>query len=128
MSFHQITIIGTGLIGGSLGLAVRKAGFSGQIIGCDRDHVLERARDFGAIDHGVVKPEEAVHGSDAIVPHRLAKNSVPSHEYVLVTPPLAERLSTMDRERFAWREENAAEFGLMRVGYYDLSSLRDRAM
>jgi prephenate dehydrogenase len=67
VSFHQITIIGTGLIGGSLGLAVRKAGFSGQIIGCDRDHVLERARDFGAIDHGVVKPEEAVHGSDLVV-------------------------------------------------------------
>ncbi|HET9695357.1 MAG TPA: prephenate dehydrogenase [Terriglobales bacterium] len=67
MSFHQITIIGTGLIGGSFGLAARKAGFSGQIIGCDRDHVLERARDFGAIDHGVVKPEEAVHGSDLVV-------------------------------------------------------------
>jgi hypothetical protein len=74
-----------------------------------------------------VGPSGQVHGSDAIVPHRLAKNSVPSHEYVLVTPPLAERLSTMDRERFAWREENGAEFGLMRIGYYDLRSLRDRA-
>ena len=67
MSFHQITIVGTGLIGGSLGLAVRKAGYTGQIIGCDREHVLKQARDFGAIDHGVVKPEEAVRGSDLVV-------------------------------------------------------------
>jgi len=67
VSFHQITIVGTGLIGGSLGLAVRKAGYTGQIIGCDREHVLKQARDFGAIDHGVVKPEEAVRGSDLVV-------------------------------------------------------------
>jgi prephenate dehydrogenase len=67
VSFHQITIIGTGLIGGSFGLAVRKAGYTGRIIGCDRDRVLEQARDFGAIDHGVIKPEEAVHGSDLVV-------------------------------------------------------------
>jgi prephenate dehydrogenase len=30
---RQITIIGTGLIGGSLGLALRKEGFQGKIIG-----------------------------------------------------------------------------------------------
>jgi len=71
-----------------------------------------------------VGPSAQVHGGDAIVPHRLAKNSVPSHEYVLVTAPLAERLSTSDRERFMWRDENAAEFGSMRIGYYDLGGLR----
>src|SRR5438093_495333 len=70
-------------------------------------------------------PSVQVHGSDAIVPHRLAKNSVPSNEYLLVTPTLAERLSPTDRERFAWREENAAEFGTMQIGYYDLGTLRD---
>ena len=72
-----------------------------------------------------IGPSAQVHGADAIVPHRLAKNSVPSNEYLLVTPPLAERLTVSDRERFSWREESGAEFGMMRVGYYDLGKLRD---
>jgi hypothetical protein len=72
-----------------------------------------------------IGPSAQVHGGDAIVPHRLAKNSVPSHEYLLVTPSLAERLSTSDRERFSWRDESGAEFGTMRVGYYDLGRLRE---
>lgn len=67
MSFQQITIIGTGLIGGSFALAARKAGYTGRIIGCDREYVLQQARDFGAVDQGTVKPEDAVQGSDLVV-------------------------------------------------------------
>lgn len=67
MTFRQITIIGTGLIGGSFALAVRKTGFTGQIVGCDRENVLMRARDFGAIDQSLANPEEAVRGSDLVV-------------------------------------------------------------
>ena len=67
MSFRQITIIGTGLIGGSFGLAARKAGFTGRITGCDREHVLRQARDFGAIDEAHTSAEAAVHGSDLVV-------------------------------------------------------------
>ena len=44
MPFKQVTIIGTGLIGGSLGLALKKRHLAGRIIGCDRAPVLERAR------------------------------------------------------------------------------------
>lgn len=72
-----------------------------------------------------IGPSAQVHGADAIVPHRLAKNSVPSREYLLVTPPLAEHLTRADRERFSWRDESGAEFGKMRVGYYDLGKLRN---
>ena len=75
-----------------------------------------------------IGPSAQVHGADAIVPHRLAKNSVPSHEYLLVTPPLANRLTASDRERFSWRDESGAEFGTMRIGYYDLGKLRNRDM
>ena len=50
MAIRQITIIGTGLIGGSLGLALRKKKFAGRIVGCDREGTLERARMRGAID------------------------------------------------------------------------------
>jgi prephenate dehydrogenase len=52
LAIRQITIIGTGLIGGSLGLALRKSGFRGTIVGCDRPAVLARAKKVGAIHRG----------------------------------------------------------------------------
>jgi prephenate dehydrogenase len=67
MAIRQITIIGTGLIGGSLGLALKASGFGGRIIGCDRAAVLDRARAMRAIDLGTEDPIEAVTGSDLIV-------------------------------------------------------------
>lgn len=67
MAFKQITIIGTGLIGGSLGLALKAAGFTGTIVGCDRQSVLDRARPMRAIDLGTEDPVEAIQGSDLIV-------------------------------------------------------------
>jgi prephenate dehydrogenase len=67
MSFRQVTIIGTGLIGGSLGLALKKRHLAGRIVGCDRAPVLERAQDCGAIDAGTTNPADAVRGSDLVV-------------------------------------------------------------
>jgi prephenate dehydrogenase len=67
MSFRQITIIGTGLMGGSLGLALKKHGFAGRIVGCDRAPLLERAREKGAINEGHTNPFDAVRGSQVIV-------------------------------------------------------------
>jgi prephenate dehydrogenase len=67
MIFKQVTIIGTGLIGGSLGLALRKHRLAGRIVGCDRAPVLEQAEKCGAIEHGSVNPAEAVHGSNLVV-------------------------------------------------------------
>src|ERR1700690_1543923 len=67
MPFKQVTIIGTGLIGGSLGLALKKHHLANRIIGCDRPPVVERAQERGAIDSGVTNPADAVHGSDLVV-------------------------------------------------------------
>jgi len=67
MIFKQVTIIGTGLIGGSLGLALKKRRLIGRIVGCDRAPTLERAHDRGAIDSGTVNPADAVRGSQLIV-------------------------------------------------------------
>ena len=67
MIFKQVTIIGTGLIGGSLGLALKKRRLVGRIVGCDRAPTLERAHDRGAIDSGTVNPADAVRGSQLIV-------------------------------------------------------------
>ena len=67
MPIRQITIIGTGLIGGSLGLALRKKKFAGRIVGCDREATLERARKRGAIDDGTSNPGDAIRGSQVVV-------------------------------------------------------------
>ena len=67
MAFKQVTIIGTGLIGGSVGLALKKRQLAGRIIGCDRAPVLERAQDCGAIEAGTTDPADAVRGSDLVV-------------------------------------------------------------
>jgi len=66
-SIRQITIIGTGLIGGSFALALRKHGFRGQIVGCDQPKVLARAKRVGAIHVGISDPIKACNGSDVVV-------------------------------------------------------------
>jgi prephenate dehydrogenase len=66
MVFRQITIIGTGLVGGSFGLAVAASGVGSRVVGCDRPTVLERALKMGAIDQGIEDPVQAVKGSDLI--------------------------------------------------------------
>ena len=67
MPIAQITIIGTGLIGGSFALAIKKHGFAGRIVGCDREPVLARAKAAGVIDEGVVDPVRATRGSQAVL-------------------------------------------------------------
>ncbi len=67
MAIRQITIVGTGLIGGSLALALKKHGFAGKIVGCDSAGVLERARNRGAIDAGDPNPSDAARGSEVVV-------------------------------------------------------------
>src|SRR5579862_5116351 len=67
MPIRQITIIGTGLIGGSFALALRKRRFTGRIIGCDRESALEKAKMCGAIDKGFTEPGDAVRGSQLVV-------------------------------------------------------------
>ena len=67
MAIRQITIVGTGLIGGSFGLALRQQGFAGEIIGCDKPEVLNTAIGRGAIDRGSTDVKDAAHGSDVVV-------------------------------------------------------------
>ena len=65
--FEQITIIGTGLIGGSVALALKKRGLAGRIVGCDRPETLERAQKAAAIDAGSTDPAQACAGSQVVV-------------------------------------------------------------
>jgi prephenate dehydrogenase len=67
MAIRQITIIGTGLIGGSFGLALRQQGFPGVLVGCDRPDVLDAALVRGAINRGDTDVRQAVEGCDVVV-------------------------------------------------------------
>jgi prephenate dehydrogenase len=67
MPIRQITIVGTGLIGGSFALALRRRKFAGRIMGCDREATLKRAKMCGVIDNGFVEPADAVRGSQLVV-------------------------------------------------------------
>ncbi len=63
----QITIIGTGLIGGSLALALKKHAPGMRIVGYDREPVLKEALKSGVVDEGSSTPEQAVRDSDLVV-------------------------------------------------------------
>ena len=67
MPIQQITIIGTGLIGGSFGLALKSRSHLPRIVGCDRAEVLGRASQMGAIDQGCADPIQACLGSQVVV-------------------------------------------------------------
>ena len=67
MRIRQITIIGTGLIGGSFALALKKRGFAGRVVGCDKREVLARAKKRKAIDAAIADPVEASAGSEIVV-------------------------------------------------------------
>jgi prephenate dehydrogenase len=65
--FETIAIIGVGMIGGSIGLALRESGFRGQITGLDKKDILDEALAFGAIDRAVGDLAEAVPLADLVV-------------------------------------------------------------
>ena len=67
-SIHRITILGTGLIGASVGLALRANGFHGNIFGWDRDREqLAIALSRGAIDEAADDPVTAATQADVIL-------------------------------------------------------------
>jgi prephenate dehydrogenase len=64
----QLTIIGVGLIGGSLARALREADAVGEIVGCGRDKdQLQHAIDLGVINKYETDVAKAVAGSDVVV-------------------------------------------------------------
>ncbi len=63
-----MAIVGLGLLGGSLGLALKKAGFAGRIVGsARRAETRAQALALGAVDEAHAEPIEAVHGADLVI-------------------------------------------------------------
>ena len=70
MSFfsERLCIIGSGLIGGSLALALKQAGAVAEVVGCGRRvETLQRAQALGLIDRFETEVARAVEGADMVV-------------------------------------------------------------
>jgi len=66
-SFNKISIIGVGLIGGSLGLALKEKNPNFKIAGIDKQEIIEKAITRGAIDKGTVNLEEGIKEADIVI-------------------------------------------------------------
>jgi len=68
MRLDQLTIVGVGLIGGSVGLAVKARGLAGTVVGVGRDERnLARAQAAGTIDRFSTDIADAVLAADLVV-------------------------------------------------------------
>jgi len=66
-SFNKISIIGVGLIGGSLGLALKEKKSNFKIVGVHKQEIIEKAITRGAINEGTVNLEEGIKEADIII-------------------------------------------------------------
>jgi len=68
LHFNQAAIIGVGLIGGSLGMILRRKGLASSVVGVGRRiENLKTAVELGAIDRYVVDPKDGVKDADLVV-------------------------------------------------------------
>ena len=66
--FGQAVLIGTGLIGGSMGFALKNSGLVHKVLGYDLDTAnLHRALELGAVDQALLKNELVPPGTDLLI-------------------------------------------------------------
>ncbi len=66
--FQRVAIVGLGLLGGSWGLALKKVGFEGRIVGyARRAETRAQALAMGAIDESLAEASEAVREADLVI-------------------------------------------------------------
>ena len=66
--FRRITIIGLGLIGGSLGLAIKDKRLAKKVVGVSRRRsTILRAKALGIVDHATLDVKEGIKDSDLII-------------------------------------------------------------
>ena len=66
--FKQVTIVGLGLIGSSLGMALRRRKLAARVVGLSRSRITcAQAKRAGAIDLGTTETRQAVAEADVVV-------------------------------------------------------------
>ena len=84
----QITIVGVGLQGGSLGMAIRKAGAASRVVGVDLDPgTLHRACERGAIDEGFLNIDEGIYEAEIVI------LATPVRSILRILPELVTKIS-----------------------------------
>jgi len=68
MQWQQVTLVGVGLLGGSLGLALRRRGLARRVVGyVRRPALVADCLAAGAVDHATTDLAAAVTGSDLVI-------------------------------------------------------------
>ncbi len=66
--FRKAVILGTGMIGGSIALALKKNGLVTQVVGVSRQEAsLKTAKQAGVIDEGMTDVSKAIQGADLVI-------------------------------------------------------------
>jgi len=87
--FERVTIVGVGLIGGSLGMALCRRGLAKEVIGTgSRLKNLSTAVEMGAVHRFVLSPAEGVTGADLVVIATPVSATIPVLKNILpyITP------------------------------------------
>ena len=68
MTIERVALIGLGLIAGSISLALRRNGFSGEVVGSARtEETRATAREIGLVDRVTETAREAADGADLVI-------------------------------------------------------------
>ncbi len=66
--FNKVAVMGVGLMGGSLGMALRNRKLSGEVTGIFRDeNKIEAARELGAVDTGTTDVRAGLKGAELVI-------------------------------------------------------------
>jgi len=72
----------------------------------------------GEVAFRQIRQFEELGGENVIIPHRLLKNSVPAHEYILMTEDLHNLVGELEGVRTEWRTESYTDMGQIKVKVY----------
>ena len=72
----------------------------------------------GEVAFRQIRQFEELGGEHAIIPHRLLKNSVPAHEYILMTENVYHLVGELEGMRTEWRTESYTDVGQIKVKVY----------
>ncbi|GCE02871.1 prephenate dehydrogenase [Dictyobacter aurantiacus] len=119
--FNKVSIIGLGLIGGSIGLALRKANAVKQIAGYDLGRgVSAQASKVGAIDQAYESIVDAVKGSDLVIlatPVGAVRSLLQTIAPVLTPGTVVTDVSSTKSQVINWAEEFLPEHAFFVGGH-----------
>lgn len=122
--FQRLLIYGVGLLGGSLGMAVRRRAMANRIIGLGRSmERLERARHLGAIDECHTHPEAALDGADAVIlalPPRQIRDRLPDLGKLIAPGALVTDVGSV-KSRIVARAEETLPPELLFIGSHPMA-------